>query len=213
MSDEVKSALEIALERASRLGKLAPEEAQELKWHPEGERLAALYLRGEADLSTELARVPADGFKYALKALVQVLVANLGLPRRDADAATNRKVAAALKALCADGRALDALLKNLDYVLEQYTTHGKQQLQQGYEVLKQQFFVALQRQQQQQGQLPGQPQAQAQRKLQPADVETLPEFQSQWRATVAEFEQQYEQHLAPLRQQLQALVLAKPRAR
>ncbi|MFC1930749.1 hypothetical protein ACFLXJ_00875 [Chloroflexota bacterium] len=50
MSEEIKSALEIALEKIEELGELTEEERLQWKYVPEGEKLAARYLKQNLNL-------------------------------------------------------------------------------------------------------------------------------------------------------------------
>ena len=47
--DDIKSALEKAMEKAEQLGKPSDEERLEWQWIPEGRKVAANYLRNEGD--------------------------------------------------------------------------------------------------------------------------------------------------------------------
>ncbi len=44
---EIKSALELALEKAERFGKASPEEMQEVKWQEQARQLAAEFFAGK----------------------------------------------------------------------------------------------------------------------------------------------------------------------
>ena len=52
--DRIPSALERALERVEKLGRASAEDLERSRLKEEGQKLAALYLNGEANLRSEL---------------------------------------------------------------------------------------------------------------------------------------------------------------
>ena len=200
MEDRIKSAIEIAMEKAAQLGNLTPEEERRMKWVPEGERLVARYLDGEGDLAEALRSVDRSSVSYALRGALAILLRKLVLPRDKAAIVLNRRILDALRVLCQDRKTLDVLVKRVGYVEEQYTNYGRQQLETSYEALKQQVTSQIQQRLRQQGMVG----------TAHVNVESMPEFQSQLMAMVAKLEQPYEQNLEGLREQLRELVLAKP---
>lgn len=83
--DRIKSALEIALEKAEKLGKLSPEEAKkklEDEFYPRGKALAEKYLKGLRwrDLETELKRFANEKEKGVVKrAFLTTLITEISL--------------------------------------------------------------------------------------------------------------------------------------
>ena len=203
MEDKIKSAMEIAMEKASRLGALTPEEEQRLKWVPEGERLAALYLGGDADLETALGSIDRSSMPYIIGGVLSVLLPRLGLPKHETVIATNKRILDGLRLLCQDSNALEEIAARVAYVEEQYAGYGRQQLEASYQELKQQLATQVQQTLQQQG---------AAGRVQ-VDVESMPEFQSRWRALMVNLERPYEQSLEDLRKQLRELLEARPALR
>ena len=200
MSDKIKSAMEIAMEKASRLSALTPEEEQRLKWVPEGERLAALYLIGDTDLEKALDSMDRSSMPYIMRGVLSVLLPRLGLPKHETAIATNKRILDGLRVLCQDPNALEKIAARVTYVEDQYAGYGRQQLEASYQELKQQVATQVQQTLQQQGVVDrGQ-----------VDVESMPEFQSQWQASVVNLERPYEQNLEDLRMQLRELLEAKP---
>ncbi|MDI6815251.1 MAG: hypothetical protein QMC90_04145, partial [Dehalococcoidales bacterium] len=61
---EIKSALEIAMERVEKLGKATDEERLKWKYVPEGERLAARYLKQDCNLVVELSQYEENVRRY-----------------------------------------------------------------------------------------------------------------------------------------------------
>lgn len=83
--DKMKSAFEIALERAGGIPELTPEQAREIHERPyraAGQALARRYLTGELapqELEPELRRQPDTGRGVARRALLQALTAGMTL--------------------------------------------------------------------------------------------------------------------------------------
>ena len=73
MSD-IKSALEIAMEKVGKLEKATDEERLDWKYVPEGEKLAARYLKEECNLVVELDGYEEKARRYIIKGAVNILV-------------------------------------------------------------------------------------------------------------------------------------------
>ena len=67
MDDEIKSALDRAMERAESLGKASGGEIKKWKYVPEGEKLASKVLAGECDLVVELSNYDEEVRQYIVK--------------------------------------------------------------------------------------------------------------------------------------------------
>jgi hypothetical protein len=85
---KMKSAWEIAMEKAEKLGKLSPEENQRMRqatYGPAGEGLAKKYLSGLPlkHLEIELEKYTGDDRRMVLKSLLTVLKAEITLDRLD----------------------------------------------------------------------------------------------------------------------------------
>jgi len=100
MEDRIKSAIEIAMEKAAQLGNLTPEEERRMKWVPEGERLVARYLDGEGDLAEVLRSIDRSSVSYALSGALAILLSRLILPRDKAAIVLNRRI---LEGVCPIG--------------------------------------------------------------------------------------------------------------
>ncbi|MBI4307345.1 MAG: hypothetical protein HY684_00870 [Chloroflexi bacterium] len=188
MSD-VKSALERALERAEKLGKATPEEMAEWTYRPEGERLAARFLKMEqVDLKAESGKFPPVGQQTVLQAIEDVLLANINVPRTPGAKAAALRAVEGIRALKTDRKRLEPLLAGLVNTIQHYETTGRQQRQQAYEQLRQQFQAQVQTAQARSGR-------RGQQSGQPIDVEALPEFAAAWQQVQAEFDAQYEKVL------------------
>ena len=69
---DIKSAREIAMEKVEKLGTATNEERLKWKYAPEGEKLAARYLKQECNLTTELSNYEAKEKEYIMSKLIQL---------------------------------------------------------------------------------------------------------------------------------------------
>ena len=81
---DIKSAREIAMEKINAMGE--PTEAERLEWKylPEGEKLAARYLRGDVQLQPELAKFDKKAAPVVMKEFNSILIKNVNLPANEA---------------------------------------------------------------------------------------------------------------------------------
>jgi hypothetical protein len=77
---DIKSAREIAMEKVAELGEASEEERLRWKYAPEGERLAARYLKEECNLVAELGKYETQAAKYVAEGATEILVRNLTCP-------------------------------------------------------------------------------------------------------------------------------------
>lgn len=178
---ELRSAFDIAMDRARRLGEALPEEAKRRDLVPEGERLAARYLRGECSLTAELGKYDDEARGYVADGVEEVLLRNIDLPRNETARGINRGAMEGLKSLKADKGGVENAYSKMRRLFKHYEQEGEQQRREAYEAFKREFLTSLERQFQQQG-LPA-----------PADidVEVQPQFQEQWRRALLQFDEQY----------------------
>ncbi len=93
---EMKSAWQIAMEKADKLGKVSQDELNTIKYVPEGNRIASQFLIDDKmDLSAEIAKIqPAESAPFVKKGVEEILLRNIGLPRNDEEQRrTNRSMA------------------------------------------------------------------------------------------------------------------------
>lgn len=193
---DIKSAFEKAMEKAERLGRPSEEDVARWTYQPQGEKLAAAYLRGEADLLAELEKHPKPARQHVVKAAEEILLRNLGIPRNDYARSTNQRVMEALKAFKQDRRALGAVYANMKRIFDHYEQEGAQQRKAAYEQLKRDFEARVrQAVQQQTGRGAGV-------RIQ---VETQPQFQEEWRRMQAHLDSQYEKLLEEYREEIARL--------
>jgi len=182
MDDEIKSAHEIAMEKVEKLGE--PTEEERLKWKhvPEGEQLAARYLKKDCNLVSELSQYQENIRKYIVQGASEILARNIGLPVNDAAKKNNRKVMDGLKALKNDKVSVENVFSRIRNLFNHYAEQGEQQRTQAYQSLKTEFESKVQQALQQQlGTLMG-------AKI---DVERQPQFQQEWRKVLTQLDSQY----------------------
>ena len=193
---EIKSALEIAMEKAEKLGKATEEERLEWKHIPEGERLAARYLKQDCNLVVELSQYQEKVRKYIIQGAEDILIRNINLPKDDLAKRKNRQAMNGIKTLKSDKVSVENVYSKLRRIFDHYIEQGEQQRKQAYEALKAEFEARIREAVQQQlGSLVGIR----------VDVERQPQFQEEWRKTQAQLDSQYIMLLDEYKQELRAI--------
>ena len=191
--DDIKSALEIAMEKAEKLGKATDEERLKWKYVPEGEKLAARYIKQDCNLVAELGKYEENVTRYVKEGAVDILVRNINLPRNDLARRNNKRVMDGLKTVKSDKVGVENIYTKLRRIFEYYMETGEQQRKQAYEALKTDFEARMQQAVQQQlGPVPG-------IKI---DVEREPQFQEELRKIQAQLDSQYIKLLDEYKQEL-----------
>ena len=96
---EIKSAAEIAREKIEKLGEATEEERLKWKYAPEGDRLAARYLKESCNLVKELDKYPDKARKVVIHGVNDILMRNITLPRNDTTRRNNKKAMEGIKLL------------------------------------------------------------------------------------------------------------------
>lgn len=190
---EIKSASEIAREKVEKLGVVTEEERLKWKYVPEGEKLAARYIKEDCNLVTELNSYDEKARKYIIDGINDILIRHIDLPRDDAAIRTNKKAMEGLKAAKNDKVAVENVFSKMRHVLEHYVEQGEQQRKQTYESLKVEFEARIQQA------LKQQTGVNAQMKI---DVERQPQFQEEWMKLQAQLDSQYTKLLDEYKQEL-----------
>ncbi len=180
--DEMKSAYERAMERAESLGKASEEDLQKWKYLPEGEKLAARYLKEEYEISAELGKYDDKVRKYVVEGAQEIFIRNIDLPRNDFAKKRNKKVMEAIKELKQDKVGIENVYTKLRRVFSHYEKEGEQQRRQTYEAVKRDFEAKLMQAAQQQLGTSPPPKV---------NVESHPQFQQEWRRVLAQLDSQY----------------------
>ena len=189
---EMKSAFEKAMERVANMGEPSNEEKLTWKYIPEGRRRAAEYLKEEGNLIAELSSFGEEEKLYVRRGAEEVLLKNIGLPVNDFARQMNKKAMEGIKAIKVDKAALENVYSKIRRIFDHYGQEGEQQRSQSYEMLKQKFQARIQ----QQGGLP--PGARV-------DVESQPQFQEEWRSTLAQLDSQYNTLLDGYKQEISGI--------
>jgi formate dehydrogenase maturation protein FdhE len=190
---EIKSAAEIAREKLEKIGE--PTEQERLKWKygPEGEKLAALYLKEDTNIINEMKKYDGEAKKIIIASVNDILLRNISLPRNEAARRTNKKSMDGLKALKSDKLAVENVFSKMRHVLDHYSHEGDKQKKQAYESLKAEFEERVQEAIRQKTGVNARVNI---------DVEKQPQFQEEWQRLQAQMETQYLTLLDEYKQEL-----------
>ena len=197
---EIKSALEIALERTSEI----KDDKQTLTANErkqEGKRLASKFLAPAAedapDPSSEFKRYSRDEAPYVREGFLETILANLSLPNDGDYKERLTQLEKALQFIVKDKRQLSYLFQQVDQFFEQYL-QTKQQVE---EQLKQQYEPQLREKERALAQQMG-----AQIQLKP---ESDPEFMNLLSKNLTRLEEQYNQALGQVKDELTRIARIK----
>ncbi len=184
MGEEIKSTLEIVLEKVEKLGKASKEELRREELIKEGRRLAAKFLN-EKDFSLvkALAAVKPEDKPLILRGVVDTLVRNIVFPRDEHAIAEIERALLGLEQVFASFpqvKQLTAEIKKLlllfyqqqKQIYEQFKQQFKAQFSEVEEALKEQYGEQIK-----------------------VDIEMQPKFQEEWRKIKGQLEEQYRQQL------------------
>jgi len=195
-SSEIKSALEIAMAKVELLGKVTDEERLKWKYVPEGEKLAAKYLKQNLNLVAGLSQYEENAKRHVIEGASDILVRNIDLPKNDSAKRNNKRAMDGLKALKSDKVGVENVFSKIRRIFDHYIEQGEQQRKQAYESLKTEFEAKIQQAMKQQlGSFAG-------IKI---DVESQPQFQEEWYKLQAQLNLQYIKLLDEYKQELSAL--------
>jgi len=193
---DIKSALEIAMEKIEKLGKATDEERLKWKYVPEGERLAARYFKQDCNLVVKLSQYEETVRRYIIEGAGNILIRNINLPKDDLAQRNNRQAMDGLKNLKNDKVAVENVYSKMRRIFNHYTEQGEQQRRQAYESLKTELEAKMQQAVQQQlGSLTGIR----------IDVEKQPQFREEWRKLQIQLDSQYLQLLGEYKQELSGI--------
>jgi hypothetical protein len=193
---EIKSAAEIAREKLAMIEGATEDERLRWKYVPEGEKLAARYLKGDVNLSAELGKYEKEARQYVAGGASDILIRNIGLPRNDAARRNNKKAMEGLKTIKSDKLTVENVFSKMRRVLDHYVQQGEQQRRQAYASLKAEFEAKVQEAVKQQLGV------NAQLEL---DVEKQPQFQQEWLKVQAQLDAQYLKLLDEYKQELSVI--------
>ena len=188
---EIKSALELALEKAEQYGRATKEDLLQDKYKEQGRQWAVNYLKEEElDLEKELAALSPDAQPLARVAMKEVFLRNITLPKEEAIDARLNKALEGVMLVATNKKAMGRLKQEVDQLLQQFLMARNSALQQ----LKNSFMQTL-------GNYTRALEAQLKSKVR-LDVENLPEFQQEWRKFEGNLLDQFEPVLEDRKQQM-----------
>jgi hypothetical protein len=196
---EIKNARDIAEAKIAAVG--AATEADKLRWKytPEGEKLAAAYLKDGRDLAGELTRLPVESVPYFKKGLESILLANINLPKDEAVIARNKRAMDAIPIIKKDKAGVAKIMNQVKQIFSHYNDQGKQQRDSAYKALQTRYTAKLKQA------LEKRMGADSGHDLDDISVESLPQFQEEWRQTALQMDGQYLKLLTEYKRELQAL--------
>jgi hypothetical protein len=188
---EIKSALEMALERAERFGRASKEEMAEARYREQGQRLGVAFLKKEGDLEKELQAAPPEALPALRAGVKEVLLRNVALPR---NGEPEPRLAQALEGLllAADNPKAMARFKS---EVEQLMNNFLQVRNSAFQQLKARFSASL-------GDYARALELQLRQKVR-LEVEHLPQFQDEWRKFMGQLQEQFEPLLEELKARMQ----------
>jgi len=193
---DIKSALEIAREKVEKLGEVTEEERLRWKYVPEGEKLAARYLKQNLNLVAELSKYEEKVIRYIKEGATEILIRNINLPKNDLIRKNNKKAMDGLKTVKSDKVGVENIYSRMRNIFNHYLEQGEQQRKQAYARLKVEFEAKVQQAiQQQLGPVVG-------IKI---DVERQPQFQEEWHRLQNHLDSQYIKLLDEYKQELLAI--------
>jgi len=196
MDDIIKSASEIAMEKVEKLGDATEEERLKWKYVPQGEQLAAKYLKEDCNLVAELTQYQENVRKYIMEGAAEVLISNIGLPKNDTTKKNNKRVMDGLKLVKNDKVSVENVYSKMRYLFNHYDEQGEQQRQQAYESLKTEFEAKMQQAiQQQMGPM----------MTMRIDAEKQPQFQQEWHKVQTQLDSQYLNLLSEYKRELSSI--------
>ncbi|MFC2038382.1 hypothetical protein ACFLUG_01235 [Chloroflexota bacterium] len=196
MDDSIRSAREIALEKADQVGEATEEERLQWKYGPQGSTLAARFLKDDCNLVVELRQYDEKAKKYVVKGAMDVLTRNFNLPRNEIEKKNNKQIMDGVRLLKTDKVGVENVFSKIRYLFNHYAEDGEKQRQQTYESLKTEMEGKLkQAMQQQMNPLMGTE----------IDIEKQSVFQQEWRKMLVQLDAAYISHLNEYKQELIAL--------
>ena len=194
---DMKSALELAMEKVEELGEATDEERLKWKYVPEGEKLAVRYLNHGCNLAVEMSQYEENVRRYIIEGASDILIRNINLPKDDSVRKNNRQAMDGLKNLKSDKVSVENVFSKMRYIFNHYIEQGEQQRRQAYERLKTEVESKVQQKLQQKL---------ASFMSAAVDVERQPQFQEEWRKIQIQLDSQYLKHLDEYKQELSSIL-------
>ncbi|GAB4340702.1 MAG: hypothetical protein Kow0089_14540 [Desulfobulbaceae bacterium] len=188
---EIKSTMDLVMERAARIGKASDEEMRRDKAAKKGVGLAVGFLDDTiADLAAEMRKLDRAEQMDVLKGVVETLLRNVYLPRDEVQQERAEKAVRGILSLEGGSGEIGAICRELTNIFSGYLQHRDQLRGQLEEQIKMQYEAMLAQQPE----------------LQSAGVKidpTLqPKFQEEWRRVEGELSSQYGRALDQLKEEI-----------
>ena len=187
---EIKSALELALEKAERYGKASKEEMAAAQSQEQGRQLAVKFLKGEGELAAELQNLAPEAREAVRTAVKEVFLRNIALPRNNEEDDRQERALEGLVLVAAHPKEMARYRTEVRQLLQQFLQYRHNALQQ----LKARFSQGL-----------GQMQRAVEAKFGQGvrlEVEHLPQFQEEWRRFFGQLLEQFEPLLEDLKERM-----------
>jgi len=128
MAEEIKSTLEIALEKAEKIGKASKEELELFQLKEEAQRLSAKFLRNEiSDFENSLSNLLKDKTpqqkKVIYQGVVDVFLKNIVLPKYEYQLDDAKRALEGLKKIFKKVPEMSKVCQQLEALLKEYITH------------------------------------------------------------------------------------------
>lgn len=193
---EIRSTMDLVLERAARMGKASAEELEQENIRKQGMKLAAEFLDSKIDnLMNSLSELPGEKQMAIRQAMVEVLLRNIFLPRDEVAKKRTDKAAAGIVELGGGAGDLSSICAEMQHILGQYNQHREQLKTQLEEQVKAQYEQLLA---QQKGGMPGE-------SVNP-ELALQAKIKEEWTRLETELSDQYnqalEQHKSTLKERL-----------
>ncbi len=184
---EIKSALELALEKAESYGKATREEMAAAQFQEQARLLAVKFLRGEGDLAAEFKSLPREAQAEARTAIKEVFLRNIGLPKNGETDERLERALAGLLLVAGNQNNMARFQAELQQLLQQFMQFRNNAMQQ----LKTRFAQSL-------PQMQRALEAKTGQRMQ-LEAEHLPQFQEEWRRFHGQLVDQFEPVLEDLK--------------
>ena len=189
---EIKSTMELVLERAARMGKASSEDIANDEAKKTGMQLVAAYLEGRGDAPSQLlSRQDPRQQPAVRRGMAEALLRNIFLPRDEHAQERTEQATRGFIDLAGGAGDIVSICQEMQHVIGQYRQHRDQLKSQLEEQMRLQYEQLLA--QQMGGQVEGMQ----------IDPTTQPKFQEEWGRVEAELDGQYNQALAQYKEQLQ----------
>jgi hypothetical protein len=137
---EIKSTMDMVLERAARMAATAPAETDNEDRIKKGMRLAADYInRKNIDLAKELAGQPVGEQADVRRGMAQTLLRNVVLPRSPELQESGELGIKGIMAFSGKNRDIATICRELEQIIKQYGQHKDQMTQQLEEAIRAQL--------------------------------------------------------------------------